>query len=72
METRLSGREMALEAGPDDDEERFAPIAYLADPHAEPSDVLAQRQYAHLQDEGLHTRWPSSTTAAAASSSAAG
>ena len=34
METRLSGGDVALEAGPDDDEERFAPIAYLADPHA--------------------------------------
>ncbi|MDD3328400.1 MAG: RNA polymerase sigma factor RpoH [Zoogloea sp.] len=55
METRLSGGDVALEAGPDDDEERFAPIAYLADPHAEPSEVIAQRQYAHLQDEGLHT-----------------
>ena len=54
METRLSGQEVALEAGPDDDEERFAPIAYLADPHAEPSEVLAQRQSARLQDEGLH------------------
>ncbi|MBL8435890.1 MAG: RNA polymerase sigma factor RpoH [Zoogloea sp.] len=55
METRLSGGDVALEAGPDDDEERFAPIAYLADPHAEPSEVIAQRQYAHLQDEGLHS-----------------
>ena len=54
METRLSGQDVALEAGPDDDEEHFAPIAYLADPHAEPSEVLAQRQYARLQDEGLH------------------
>ena len=54
METRLSGQEMALEGGSDDDEERFAPIAYLADPHAEPSDVLARRQAARLQDEGLH------------------
>ncbi len=54
METRLSGQDMALESGPDDEEERFAPIAYLADPHAEPSEVLAQRQYARLQDEGLH------------------
>jgi len=54
METRLSGQEVALEAGPDDDEERFAPIAYLADPHAEPSEVLAQRQSARLQDEGLN------------------
>ncbi|MDY0037994.1 MAG: RNA polymerase sigma factor RpoH [Zoogloea oleivorans] len=54
METRLSGQDMALESGPDDEEERFAPIAYLADPNAEPSEVLAQRQYARLQDEGLH------------------
>ncbi len=54
METRLSGQEMALEGGSDDDDERFAPIAYLADPHAEPSDVLARRQAARLQDEGLH------------------
>ncbi len=54
METRLSGQDMALESGPDDEEERFAPLAYLADPHAEPSEVLAQRQYARLQDEGLH------------------
>ena len=55
METRLSGGDVALESGPEDEEERFAPIAYLADPHAEPSEVIAQRQYAHLQDEGLHT-----------------
>ena len=54
METRLSGADVALEAGPDDEEERFAPIAYLADPHAEPSEVIARRQYARLQDEGLH------------------
>jgi len=54
METRLSGQDVALEAGPDDEEERFAPIAYLADPHAEPSEVIAQRQYTRLQDEGLH------------------
>ena len=54
METRLSGGDVALESGPEDEEERFAPIAYLADPHAEPSEVIAQRQYARLQDEGLH------------------
>ncbi|HND24001.1 MAG TPA: RNA polymerase sigma factor RpoH [Rhodocyclaceae bacterium] len=54
METRLSGHDVALDAGPDDDEERFAPIAYLADPHAEPSEVLAEQQLARLQDRGLH------------------
>ncbi|HQZ03353.1 MAG TPA: RNA polymerase sigma factor RpoH [Thauera sp.] len=53
METRLGGRDVPLEGGSDDDDERFAPIAYLPDPHAEPSEVLAQTQLAHLQDSGL-------------------
>ena len=53
METRLTGRDIPLDAGSDDDDERFAPIAYLPDPHAEPSKVLAQTQLAHLQDTGL-------------------
>ena len=53
METRLGGRDVPLEGGSDDDDERFAPIAYLPDPHAEPSAVLEQTQLAHLQDSGL-------------------
>ena len=53
METRLTGRDIPLDAGSDDDDERFAPIAYLPDPHAEPSEVLAQTQLAHLQDTDL-------------------
>ncbi|WP_332671466.1 RNA polymerase sigma factor RpoH [Aromatoleum sp.] len=53
METRLSGRDIQLEGGSDDDDERFAPIAYLPDPHAEPSEVLEQAQLSRLQDEGL-------------------
>jgi RNA polymerase sigma-32 factor len=53
METRLSGQDVALEAGPDEEEERVAPIAYLADPNAEPSQVLEARQMQKLQDEGL-------------------
>ena len=53
METRLTGRDIPLDAGSDDDDERFAPIAYLPDPHAEPSEVLAQTQQAQLQDTGL-------------------
>ena len=55
METRLTGRDIPLDAGSDDDDERFAPIAYLPDPHAEPSEVLAQTQQAQLQDTGLKT-----------------
>lgn len=53
METRLCGREIPLEGGNDDEDEHFAPIAYLPDPHAEPSAVIEQAQYARLQDEGL-------------------
>ncbi len=53
METRLTGRDVQLEGGPDDDEHHFAPIAYLPDPNAEPSEVLEQAQLARLQDEGL-------------------
>ena len=54
METRLSGRDIPLEGDNDDEDERFAPIAYLPDPHAEPSEVLERTQLAHLQDVGLH------------------
>ena len=53
METRLTGRDIPLDAGSDDEDERFAPIAYLPDPHAEPSEQLEQAQLARLQDSGL-------------------
>jgi len=39
MEMRLSGQDIALEAG-DDDEDNYAPIAYLSDPDKEPSLLL--------------------------------
>jgi RNA polymerase sigma-32 factor len=53
METRLSGQDIALEAGAEDEEDRFAPIAYLADPAEEPSEALAKRQMERLQETGL-------------------
>ena len=53
METRLTGRDIPLDAGNDDEDERFAPIAYLPDPHAEPSEQVEQAQLARLQDSGL-------------------
>jgi len=53
METRLSGQDVALEPSSDEDDERVAPIAYLADPRAEPSEVLAERQMQALQEDGL-------------------
>src|SRR6202162_439097 len=55
METRLSGRDMALEAPTDDEDDKFAPIAYLASEATEPTRVMESRQYARLQSEGLQT-----------------
>jgi len=53
METRLSGRDIALEGNPDDGDEAFAPIDYLADSRYEPTRVLENKALARLQDEGL-------------------
>ncbi|MBL8438113.1 RNA polymerase sigma factor RpoH [Zoogloea sp.] len=52
METRMVGQDVPLE-GSGDDDDAFAPIAYLPDPHAEPLQVIEQKQRARLQDEGL-------------------
>ena len=52
METRLSGHDLALDAGQDEDE-AFAPIAYLEDTRSEPVRVLENRAADHLQGEGL-------------------
>jgi RNA polymerase sigma-32 factor len=53
METRLSGGDTALEGFNDDGEESFAPIAYLADHHNEPTRVMEARQQDRLQSTGL-------------------
>ena len=55
METRLSGRDIALEAPTDDDDDKFAPIAYLSSERNEPTRVLEAQQYDRLQTEGLTT-----------------
>jgi RNA polymerase sigma-32 factor len=55
METRLSGRDMALEAPTDDEDDKFAPIAYLSSETNEPTKVMESRQYDRLQSEGLQT-----------------
>ncbi len=52
METRLSGHDLALETG-QDDEDAFAPIAYLEDNHNEPTRVLAARARDDLHGPGL-------------------
>lgn len=53
METRLSGRDIALEAPTDDEDDKFAPIAYLSSDMNEPTKVLEAKQYDRLQSEGL-------------------
>jgi len=53
MEVRLSGRELSLESQ-DDDEDSYAPIAYLSDDgQQEPTRVLERRAHDDLQGEGL-------------------
>ena len=54
METRLTGRDLALEGSPDDGDEAFAPIDYLADSRYEPTRMLENKATARLRDEGLH------------------
>ncbi|OGS99529.1 MAG: RNA polymerase factor sigma-32 [Gallionellales bacterium RBG_16_56_9] len=53
METRLSGRDIALEAPADDEDEKFAPIGYLSSERHEPTSLLEAQQYDRLQSEGL-------------------
>ena len=55
METRLCGQDVALEAGSDDEDDHFAPIAYLREPGAEPSQVLEAGQNERLRASGLET-----------------
>ena len=53
METRLSGRDIALEAPTDDEDDKFSPIAYLSSDLSEPTKVLEAEQVTRLQSEGL-------------------
>ena len=55
METRLSGRDIALESPTDDEDDKFSPIAYLSSEQSEPTKVLEAEQVTRLQSEGLET-----------------
>ena len=55
MEMRLSGRDIALEAPTDDEDDKFAPIAYLSSDMQEPTKVLESQHYDKMQTEGLST-----------------
>jgi RNA polymerase sigma-32 factor len=53
METRMYGQDMALDASTDDDDDAFAPIAYLAAPNAEPTQHMEIAEREKLATEGL-------------------
>jgi len=53
METRLTGRDIALEPASDEEDEGFAPISYLAAEDAEPGRILENEQTARLRGKGL-------------------
>lgn len=54
METRLAGGDVALEPQNDDAEEgSYAPIAYLADNHSEPTQVLEAQHRDWLAGDGI-------------------
>ena len=53
METRMSGGDVALEGQIEDGEECYAPIAYLADPTSEPTQILERRERNFLQTDGV-------------------
>ncbi len=54
METRFSGHEIALEASSEDEDETYAPIAYLAaDAENEPSQLLERAELEDKNTDGL-------------------
>jgi RNA polymerase sigma-32 factor len=53
METRLSGQDVALEPLTDDEENTFAPIAYLAADEAEPAMLIEEEQTRSRRSAGL-------------------
>jgi RNA polymerase sigma-32 factor len=55
MEMRLSGHDIALDAGSEDEDDKFAPIAYLKTESEEPSRMLEAQRYDKLQSEGLES-----------------
>jgi RNA polymerase sigma-32 factor len=53
METRLTGRDVALEPAGDEDGENYAPISYLAAEDAEPGRLLEHEETERLNATGL-------------------
>jgi RNA polymerase sigma-32 factor len=53
METRLTGRDVAIEPAGNDEDEKFAPISYLAAEDAEPGHLLEHEESERLRSRGL-------------------
>jgi RNA polymerase sigma-32 factor len=53
MEVRMYGQDVALENNGDDEDDHFAPIAYLAAPEADPTDHIARGERDHMATHGL-------------------
>jgi RNA polymerase sigma-32 factor len=53
METRLTGRDIAIEPAGDDEDEGYSPIAYLAAEDAEPGLLLEHEETDRLRGNGL-------------------
>jgi RNA polymerase sigma-32 factor len=53
METRLSGRDVALDPQPDDDNDTVSPIAWLTNSEDEPVQILEHRETARNRSTGL-------------------
>jgi RNA polymerase sigma-32 factor len=55
MEMRISGQDIALENNNDDDDQSYAPIAYLTDADNEPSKLLESDESGRVGALGLKT-----------------
>lgn len=53
MEVRMYGQDMALESTSGDDDDSFAPIAYLAAPGSDPTDHIERSERDYLASHGL-------------------
>lgn len=53
MEMRFSGQDIALEPDDQDEESSFGPIAYLADPGAQPPELLENEETSRRYETGL-------------------
>jgi RNA polymerase sigma-32 factor len=55
METRFAGGEVTIDRNSDDEDDRMAPIDWLADDSAEPVEVIASMEAERLHSEGLQS-----------------